>query len=430
MGRVYLARHETLGKRVAVKVLRSNLPTDVNAVERFIREARATASLDHPTIVDIYDAGKHEDTYYIVMQYVDGESLSARLKREGRLPLEESLRIFRTIAQGIGHAHSKGIIHRDIKPDNILLGRDGSVKLVDFGLARVVEGDSNISQTGTIVGSPTFMSPEQALGKKLDQRTDIYSLGATLYQMLTGETPFCASGTIEVVWKIVKEPPRPAHEVCPDVSLRLSRYVHELMRKDPRKRIESIPAALAGLDDASDAAPEWGPRSRWAALGVAAAVLISGLVGIFGALTSRSSAEASSPAAVESNIAASVADSRFALLARLATDDEYGVEDLAELPAPTRRALLERVRAFHRAAAAGERLREFVDTGLISSAQPLRSFGAKLARSNARVLEARWLEEGRSAVVEVALDGRTFIEPWILASGSWKFDVRAWSEAN
>ncbi len=247
MGVVYLGRHTTLNKPVALKLLRQNLPTDANGIERFVREARAAASLDHAAIVNVYDAGHQNGLYYIVMQYVEGESLSARLERERRIPIDEALEIFEAAASGIEHAHSKGIIHRDIKPDNILLGIDGSVKIVDFGLARAVEYDANISQTGIVVGSPTFMSPEQALGKKTDARADIYALGATLYQMVTGEPPFRARGFMEAIWKIVKESPLAPHQVSPDVPIELSRYIHGLMRKDPRNRPQSISEALDNL---------------------------------------------------------------------------------------------------------------------------------------------------------------------------------------
>ena len=235
MGMVYLAKHMTLHKHVAVKILRPNLPTDVNGVERFIREARATASLEHPNIVHVYDAGKQNGIYYIVMQFVEGESLGRRLKRERRLSVTEAVSIFRAACAGISHAHSKGIIHRVIMADNFLLGDDGRVKIVDFGLARVLEGDASVSRTGTIVGSPSFMSPEQALGKRLDERTDVYSLGATFYQTITGVPPFPAEGTIEAVWKVVKEHLRTRHLVDSKLSLALSRYIKALPRPAARQ---------------------------------------------------------------------------------------------------------------------------------------------------------------------------------------------------
>jgi len=282
MGTVYLGRHMTLNKPVAVKILRPDLPTDVQGVERFLREARAAARLEHHRIVQIYDAGQHDGLYYIVMQNVLGESLAARLRREKRLKVREALRIFRAVGEGIAYAHSKGIVHRDIKPDNILLGEDGGVKIVDFGLACMIEGDPNLSRTGTILGSPNFMSPEQALGKRVDQRTDIYSMGATLYRSLTGVPPFQASSSIGVVCKVVKEALRPPHESNPELPAAISRYVCYLMRKDHTKRVGSVVEALDVLERLEKRGlgrPAWRPAKRFA-MAAAAIVVTAALLAI------------------------------------------------------------------------------------------------------------------------------------------------------
>jgi serine/threonine protein kinase len=247
MGKVYLARHLTLQKVVAVKILRSDLPSDQSAVDRFLLEAQAAARLEHPRIVPIHDAGQEGGTYYIVMQYVDGESLAARLRREKRLPPAKALRIFRAVAEAIAFAHARGVIHRDIKPDNILLGAGGEVKLADFGLARILQFDSNLSRTGDIMGTPNFMSPEQALGKRADHRTDIYSLGATLYNLATGEPPFKAQSAISVIMKVIREPLRPPHTLAGRVPRPLSELIVSMMQKQPSRRPKSMKEVLAAL---------------------------------------------------------------------------------------------------------------------------------------------------------------------------------------
>jgi serine/threonine-protein kinase len=202
------------------------------------------------------------------------------------LQVPDALRIFRAVAEGIAYAHRSGIIHRDIKPDNILLGEDGSVKIVDFGLACMIEGDPSLSRTGTILGSPNFMSPEQALGKRVDQRSDIYSLGATLYQILTGVPPFQASSSIGVVCKVVREALRPPHESNPELPAALSRYICFLMRKDRDKRVSSMEEALVVLDRLEKdglGRPAWRPAKRH--LLAAAMVILTALVLALGYVT-------------------------------------------------------------------------------------------------------------------------------------------------
>ncbi len=248
MGVVYLATHTTLNKYVAVKVLRRDLNSDLRAAERFLREARAAARIEHPGVVQVYDIGQADGTFFIVMQYVEGTTLDEAVKKHGALAVSEAVRIMGAIGSGVREAHHNGVIHRDIKPDNILLGLDGSAKLADFGLARAVESDPNLSQTGRVFGTPNFMSPEQAMGEKVDHRSDIFSLGATFYRVVTGRYPFQATTVMAVVFKLTHETPRPAVEVNPNVPKAFSDLLSEMMARHPAERIGSIDEVLLRLE--------------------------------------------------------------------------------------------------------------------------------------------------------------------------------------
>ncbi len=248
MGVVYLATHTTLNKYVAVKVLRRDLNSDLRAAERFLREARSAARIEHPGVVQVYDIGQADGTFFIVMQYVEGTTLDEAVKKHGALPVPEAARIMGAICSGVREAHQSGVIHRDIKPDNILLGLDGSVKLADFGLARAIESDPNLSQTGRVFGTPNFMSPEQAMGEKVDHRSDIFSLGATFYRVVTGRYPFQATTVMAVVFKLTHENPRPAAEVNPNVPKAFSDLLVEMMARHPAERIGSIDEVLLRLE--------------------------------------------------------------------------------------------------------------------------------------------------------------------------------------
>jgi len=287
MGIVYLSRHLGLHKTVALKILAPALTQTHGQVERFLLEARAAARLDHPNIVGVLNVGFEGDRHFIVMQYVDGESLADRLHREGTLAPLPLLSVARAISLGLAAAHDAGIIHRDIKPGNIMLGLDGSVKVADFGLAKELDADSDLSRTGQVVGSPYYMSPEQAEGRLLDLRTDIYSLGITLYQCLAGCRPFTASTPVGVLLKHIRESPLPLYEIDPDIPLPVCRLVERMMAKDPDRRyldcrslaldIERIASTLAhplGETVVTEAVPEAVPTSRLRAavlLGFAAA---------------------------------------------------------------------------------------------------------------------------------------------------------------
>ena len=190
MGVVYKARQISLNRPVALKILPPSLSSDSSFVKRFHREAEAVAQLDHPNIVQIIDISKAKGLHFFSMQYVEGRTLDEVLKEKGCLDADEAVRIITQAAQGIEHAHKNGIIHRDIKPSNIILDDSGSVKVMDFGLARSTEERSKLTQSGTLMGTLDYMSPEQCRGDELDGRTDIYSLGVVLYEALSGRTPF------------------------------------------------------------------------------------------------------------------------------------------------------------------------------------------------------------------------------------------------
>ncbi len=197
MAVVYRATDLRLHRRVAIKVLPPELAFNGDVRERFLREASTAAQLAHPSIVPIYTVDEREGIVYFVMAYVDGESLAQRLAREPRLPVEDARAILAGVADALAYAHSNGVVHRDVKPDNIMLDRTSGRPLVtDFGIARAAQGDTRLTVTGVAIGTPAYMSPEQALGERdVDGRSDIYSLGVIGYQLLAGETPFKASNT-------------------------------------------------------------------------------------------------------------------------------------------------------------------------------------------------------------------------------------------
>ena len=189
MGAVYKARHKALNRIVCVKILSPALANDKKAVELFLTEARAIAELDHPNIVNVYNVGKEKGYYFIVMSFIEGQTLSVLLKKNKVLPIGLVLDLFEGVLLGLDAAHAKGIIHRDIKPSNILINPQGQAKLVDFGIAKKVNKEKGSTKTTELAGTAYFIAPEQALGKDLDTRADLYSLGASLYYVLTGQFP-------------------------------------------------------------------------------------------------------------------------------------------------------------------------------------------------------------------------------------------------
>lgn len=245
MADVYLAEDTQLGREVALKILHPQYAGDDQFVERFRREALSAAKLQHPNIVQIYDSGRDADFNFIVMEYVEGQSLKDYLTQEGPLEIGEACRIAREVLTALAYAHRTGLVHRDIKPGNILLSQDGKVQVTDFGIARA-EAGSSMTQTGTILGTAYYLSPEQAQGLPLDGRSDIYSLGVVLYEMLTGRRPFEGDSPVSIAYKHVREMPRPPTTHRDDIPRPLEAIVLTALTKKPEDRYSS--AALMRRD--------------------------------------------------------------------------------------------------------------------------------------------------------------------------------------
>ncbi len=236
MGEVYLARDRVLGRDVALKVLRKQYAGDDEFAERFKREAMSAASLSHPNIVQVYDRGETEEgASYIAMEYVPGGTLKERISREGPLEAADAAGLGAQVAEALGAAHDRGMVHRDIKPQNVLLAARGEAKVADFGIARA-GSSATISRTGSVMGTAGYMSPEQALGKPATPKSDLYSLGVVLYEALTGELPYNADNPIAVSMKHVNEPLRPPIELNPRIPRGMNALVTKLLAKDPEDR--------------------------------------------------------------------------------------------------------------------------------------------------------------------------------------------------
>jgi serine/threonine protein kinase len=237
MGAIWKARHRDTGQTVAVKVMPSHTASNPVLLKRFEQEFRAASRLDHPNIVRALDFGEAGNTPYLVMEFVEGESLGQRLGRDGRLPEIEAIRIIAQVAQGLHRAHKQNLVHRDVKPDNILVTPDGTAKLADLGLVKETDADLNLTRTGRGLGTPHFMAPEQFRNaKNADPRCDIYSLGATLYQMVTGELPFRSTGPLEAWMKKVQNDLTPPRKVVPSLSERVDWAIRRAMMVQPDHR--------------------------------------------------------------------------------------------------------------------------------------------------------------------------------------------------
>ena len=246
MADVYLARDRLLNRRVAVKVLSPTFAADPAFVERFRREAQAAASLNHPNIVAVYDWGQEDDTSFIVMEYVNGQTLRDVVNRYGTLPPMEAARIGADIADALEFAHRNGVVHRDVKPGNVLITPEGGVKVTDFGIARAESSDT-LTKTGAVLGTATYFSPEQAQGLALDGRSDVYSLGVVLYEMITGVAPFTGDSPVSVAYKHVREEPEAPSRINADIPGALDRIVLTAMTKDVALRYTSAAELRAEL---------------------------------------------------------------------------------------------------------------------------------------------------------------------------------------
>lgn len=302
MGEVYKARDPRLDRFVAVKVLPAERTADPNRKRRFIQEAKSASALNHPNIVTIHEINQQDGVDYIVMEFVDGQTLDALIPRNG-LRLAETLKIATQIAEGLARAHGAGIVHRDLKPGNVMVGASGLVKVLDFGLAKLLEkpepepsestrtvADRPESQEGAIAGTPSYMSPEQAEGRKIDARSDIFSFGALLYEMVTGQRAFRGDNAMSTISAILRDDPKPAGELSPDVPRDLDKIVARCLRKDPERRFQNMADARVALLElkeesetgklpAAPVAPAPAPkRTRFRLIAACAVLLVSAAV--------------------------------------------------------------------------------------------------------------------------------------------------------
>jgi tRNA A-37 threonylcarbamoyl transferase component Bud32 len=269
MSSVFRAHDRLLDRKVALKVLHQQYSEDEEYIERFRREARAVAALSHPNIVTVIDRGEHAGRQFIVFEYIDGENLKALIQRRGPAPVTTALELAMQIARGLSFAHQQGLVHRDVKPQNILLNGDGQAKVTDFGIARSLDVQHGMTQTGTVLGTSDYIAPEQAQGQRVDEHTDVYSLGVVLYEMLTNEVPFPGENFVAVAMRHINEEPPSIRDKRPDVSPRLEAAVQRAMAKRPEDRFQTmadfcreLEADLAEAQGATVVAPKLPRRSR------------------------------------------------------------------------------------------------------------------------------------------------------------------------
>lgn len=249
MATVYKAFDQTLERPVAVKVMRREVVKEADQLERFRREARAAAKLSHAHIVTVIDAGEENSRPYIVFEYVPGETLKQRIKSEGPLPIPEAVAYAIEIGSALVAAHAAGLVHRDVKPQNVLLDTQGHAKVADFGIARELEASDGLTKTGRVLGTTDYVSPEQAMGEDVTGQSDVYSLGIVLYEMLTGEVPFKGENHVAVAMKHVKDQLPDVQQARPEVSNALAAVIEKMTAKEPVDRYLTAASAVSDLED-------------------------------------------------------------------------------------------------------------------------------------------------------------------------------------
>lgn len=254
MAVVYQGKDLVLERHVAVKVMNDSISHDEEFIRRFNREAKAAGSLSHPNVVNVYDVGNEEHTHYMVMEFIDGQSLMEKIEQRGYIPAREAAEIALQICDGLAHAHENGIVHRDIKPHNIMVARGDRYKVADFGISRL-SSSSTITQTGSVMGSVHYFSPEQAQGHQISYQSDIYSLGIVLYEMVTGRLPFDGDEAIAIALKHLQEPVPDPREIVPDLPQSICNVIFQAMEKDVGYRYTTVEEMAADLREVVENLP-------------------------------------------------------------------------------------------------------------------------------------------------------------------------------
>jgi tRNA A-37 threonylcarbamoyl transferase component Bud32/HAMP domain-containing protein len=290
MATVYRAYDPEIDRTIAIKVLKAELARNEDYRARFVREAKGAGTLSHPNIVTVFDVGEQDDLPYIAMEFVEGMTLSQVLEQAQRLPVAEAVSYARQLAAALGFAHKKGIVHRDVKPGNVMLvGETKTIKVTDFGICRIENSEATqATRIGDVLGTPHYMSPEQVLGQPADSRSDVFSTGIVLYQMLTGALPFSGDTLVTVGMKIAKVDPRPPQEMAPGLPASVRRVVDRALRKAPEKRFangEDLARALAAVEKELEETAVAAHHGRRIPLGLKWAVVMGTLIAVTMLLT-------------------------------------------------------------------------------------------------------------------------------------------------